>query len=110
MGIGLTDDEDANELREAIIELYLAIKIRSIEELNDITDTKIDEEKDKLDKVSGFQVLEYVRTSIEIIMNLKIEDLESEFHKRNRFEPDSHRGLKPTASELSISVKSSNLI
>jgi hypothetical protein len=39
----------------------------------------LETEKAKLDKVSGFQVLEYVRTSIEIIMNLKIEDLEKEF-------------------------------
>ena len=42
-----------------------------------------------MEKVSGFQVLEYVRTSIEIIMNLKIEDLEKEFNNRNRFEKDS---------------------
>ena len=27
-------------------------------------------------KVDGFQILEYIRSSIEIIMNLKIEDLE----------------------------------
>ena len=104
----LTDEDDVQELKEAIVELYLAIKIRSLDELNEITETKIDEEKNKLDKVSGFQVLEYIRTSIEIIMNLKIEDLEQEFNKRNRFDPESHRGN--LASERSISVKSSNLI
>ena len=49
----------------------------------------MEEEKKKLDQVSAFQVLEYIRTSIEIIMNLKIEDLEKEFHNRNRFEKDS---------------------
>ena len=81
--------DDVNELREAIIELYLAIKIRSTEELDKITDDILEEEKKKLDQVSGFQVLEYIRTSIEIIMNLKIEDLEKEFHNRNRFEKDS---------------------
>ena len=81
--------DDINELREAIIELYLAIKIRSTEELDKITDDILEEEKKKLDQVSAFQVLEYIRTSIEIIMNLKIEDLEKEFHNRNRFEKDS---------------------
>ena len=49
----------------------------------------MEEEKSKLEKISGFQVLEYVRTSIEIIMNLKIEDLEKEFNSRNLFERDS---------------------
>ena len=46
--------DDVNELREAIIELYLAIKIRSTEELDKITDDILEEEKKKLDQVSGF--------------------------------------------------------
>jgi hypothetical protein len=33
--------------------------------------------------VSGFAVLDYIRTSIEIIMNLKVEDLEKEFQAKN---------------------------
>jgi len=99
--------EDLGELREAIIELYLAIKIRSTDELDKITDKVLEEEKQKLEKVSGLQVLEYVRTSIEIIMNLKIEDLEKEFNNRNLFERDSQ------GSELGVtqmSVASNNLI
>ena len=51
--------------------------------------------------------MEYVRTSIEIIMNLKIEDLEKEFMNRNKFEKDSQN------SEFNVetySVASNNLI
>ena len=51
-------------------------------------------------------MLEYVRTSIEIIMNLKIEDLEKEFMKRNRFEKDSQN----SDGFENISVASNNLI
>lgn len=61
----------------------------SLLQLDQITDKVLEDEKQKLEKVSGFQVLEYVRTSIEIIMNLKIEDLEKEFNNRNMFEKDS---------------------
>ena len=61
----------------------------SFRQLDQITDKVLEEEKQKLEQVSGFQVLEYVRTSIEIIMNLKIEDLEKEFNNRNMFEKDS---------------------
>ena len=70
-------------------------------QLDKITDKVLEE------KVSGLQVLEYVRTSIEIIMNLKIEDLEKEFNNRNLFERDSQ------GSELGVtqmSVASNNLI
>ena len=48
-----------------------------------------------------------MRTSIEIIMNLKIEDLEKEFQNRNLFEKDSQ------CSDLNasqMSVASNNLI
>jgi hypothetical protein len=66
-------------LKDAIIELYLAIKIRSTEELDNITEEILEEEKIRLESATGFSVLEYIRTSIEIIMNLKVEDLEKEF-------------------------------
>ena len=89
MGNVSEHEASITELRDAIIELYLAIKIRSTDELDQITDKVLEDEKRKLEKVSGFQVLEYVRTSIEIIMNLKIEDLEKEFNNRNLFEKDS---------------------
>lgn len=52
-------------------------------------------------------MLEYVRTSIEIIMNLKIEDLEKEFNNRNIFEKDS-QGSEFNVSLMSVS--SNNLI
>ncbi len=66
-------------MKDAIIELYLAIKIRSTEELDNITEEILEEEKIRLESATGFSVLEYIRTSIEIIMNLKVEDLEKEF-------------------------------
>lgn len=68
---------DATDIKEAIIDLYLAIKIRSTEELDKINDGNLKTEKEKLiENVDSFQILEYIRSSIEIIMNLKIEDLE----------------------------------
>ena len=68
---------DATDIKEAIIDLYLAIKIRSTEELDKINDGNLKTEKEKLiENVDSFQILEYIRSSIEIIMNLKIENLE----------------------------------
>ena len=76
------DGEDASlELKYAIIDLYCAIKIRSTEELERITDEDLVTEKLKLLKISSFNLIEYIRASIEVIMNLKIEDLEAEFNR-----------------------------
>jgi hypothetical protein len=64
--------------------LYLAIKIRSTEELDKINDGNLQDEKGRLmDSVDSFQILEYIRSSIQIIMNLKIEDLERNENNKN---------------------------
>ena len=69
--------ESIDGVKEAIVDLYLAIKIRSTEELDQINEDNLKNEKKKLIKTCDcFQILEYIRSSIEIIMNLKIEDLE----------------------------------
>ena len=95
-------ETDIRNLREAIIDLYLAIKIRSTEEvisyplasiliislvqLDKIDEDHLAKEKQKLLKQDGFQILEYIRSSIEIIMNLKIEDLEKEMNAKKNSE------------------------
>ncbi|CDW79975.1 UNKNOWN [Stylonychia lemnae] len=75
---------ELKNLKEAIIDLYLAIKIRSTEELDKIDESHLEKEKKKLLKQDGFQILEYIRSSIEIIMNLKIEDLEKEMSMKKQ--------------------------
>ena len=67
-------------LRVAIVELYLAIKIRSADELSDMNEETLEKERAKLMTQDSFVVLEYIRSSIEIIMSLKIEDLEDPSH------------------------------
>jgi hypothetical protein len=49
-----------------------------------INEGHLESEKKKLMRKSdGFQVIEYIRSSIEIIMNLKVEDLEREINQRS---------------------------
>ena len=78
---------DLGNIKEAIIDLYLAIKIRSTDELDKINDDNLKDEKRKLmTSVDCFQILEYIRSSIEIIMNLKIDDLEKNEGKKREKE------------------------
>jgi len=73
-----TVSSEGSALKIAIVELYLAIKIRSAEELSDLSESSLEKERQKLLDQDSFSVLEYIRSSIEIIMSLKIEDLETE--------------------------------
>ena len=54
--------------------------------MDKIDEAHLSKEKNKLLKQDGFQILEYIRSSIEIIMNLKIEDLEKEMHHKRHAE------------------------
>lgn len=75
-------------VKEAITDLYLAIKIRSCEELDRINEDNLKEEKHKMiQNQNCFQILEYIRSSIEIIMNLKIEDLEKNDNTKIKKKP-----------------------
>ena len=103
-------------MKEAIIDLYLAIKIRSTEELDQINESNLRHEKQKLLKSCDcFQILEYIRSSIEIIMNLKIEDLEKNDQKKRREatqrgQSTTRKGHDTEMSLSGISVASQNLI
>ena len=51
-------------------------------------------------KADGFQIIEYIRSSIEIIMNLKVEDLEKELKNRPHASGD-HDKLESGGSSAS---------
>lgn len=107
--------ESIEGVKEAIVDLYLAIKIRSTEELDQINEDNLKTEKKKLLRTCDcFQLLEYIRSSIEIIMNLKIEDLEKNDQKKtpqsyNNYGTSRH-GQDTEMSLSKISVASKNLI
>jgi hypothetical protein len=48
--------------------------------LEKVDESSLMREKEKLLQRDGFVILEYIRSSIEIIMSLKIEDLEKDNH------------------------------
>ena len=74
-------------LHEAIIDLYLQVKIRSNEEVSnhltlEVTCKQIDnfnegqfsKERERLLKFDSLTVLDYIRTSIEILMQMKLDE------------------------------------
>lgn len=57
-----------------MIDLFLNVKVRSKDEISEYSEDKLAEEKDLLGDTSIHALINYVKTSIEILMNLKVED------------------------------------
>ncbi len=45
-------------------------------QIKQMSELKLEEERDRLREVDSFTLLDYIRTSVEILMNLKIEEHE----------------------------------
>ncbi|CDW72573.1 UNKNOWN [Stylonychia lemnae] len=61
------------EVHNSLIELYLDVKVRSNEEIVNLNDDQLEREQQKLLEVDTLSLIEYIKTSIEILLNLKME-------------------------------------
>ena len=78
-----TDDEMMDAIaviQEALIDLYLNVKVRSKEEINGYEEDDLLKERDNLYLTSPLDLINYIQTSVEILMNIKVEDYLS--HKK----------------------------
>jgi len=78
-----TDDEMMDAIaviQEALIDLYLNVKVRSKEEINGYEEEDLLKERDNLYLTSPLDLINYIQTSVEILMNIKVEDYLS--HKK----------------------------
>lgn len=61
-------------LREGILELFLSVKIRSDEEIDNYNEDLFKEEKRQMKDMDGFALIDQIKTSIEMLMNMKVEE------------------------------------
>lgn len=66
-----TSEEPAS-LTEAIVDLYLSVKIRKDDE--ELDESILIEEKENLQSADPFVVLEYIRNSFDILLNMRMEE------------------------------------
>lgn len=59
-----------------MLELYLSVKIRSDDEIDNYNEDQFKKEKEQMKDVDGFTLIDYIKSSIEILMNMKIEENE----------------------------------
>lgn len=79
---------DLDVLREAITDLYLDVKIRSSDEIDKYDTIRLDKERDKLAQLSITNIVEYIKASIEILMNMKLDESDSKL-PINDYKPSS---------------------
>lgn len=63
-GAGASSPEKACSLEEAIIDLYLNVKIRSNDDINKMSEDQLEVERNKLCDISPFIIIEYIKSSI----------------------------------------------
>lgn len=70
------EEESAAEqnLHQAIIELYLSVKVRNHHESDSLTESKVGEERSNLSEVDSFTILDYIRNSFDILMSMKVDE------------------------------------
>lgn len=73
--LDMSDPEKLNILHDSLLELYLNVKIRNFDRT--IDSEKVDEELDKLKNVETITLIEYIKSCIEIVMGMKVEESES---------------------------------
>lgn len=80
-------EEQLEQIKSALIDLYLSVKIRTNEEIDVYDENQLAKERKKLEcqnKVDEMTLIEYIKLSIEILMNMKYEDFEKEANVLNK--------------------------
>lgn len=65
---------DYENLRNAVLELYLSVKIRSDEEIDGYGKDLFEKEKAEMTNVDGYNLIDLIKGSIEVLMNMRIDD------------------------------------
>ena len=74
-------------IKKALVDLYFGVKVRRLDEINNITDDKIKEEEQVLEKLP---IMDYISNSFEVLSDLKAQEkyeqkiLEDEEKEKNK--------------------------
>ena len=90
------------EVRAQLIDLYLYIKVRNSEDIKNLTQDHLNNERKSLKKLPIFDIINYIQNSIDVLVELKLmekmkEQLELEESKKsfkNLEDPNDLNGLK----------------
>ena len=64
----------SNDLRDQLTDLYLSVKVRKTDEINEINDEIIDNERESLKKIPLTDIINYIQNSIDTLVELKASE------------------------------------
>jgi hypothetical protein len=93
---------EIKEIKKQLIDLYLSVKVRKSEEIDQLTSEDVDRERQNLKHLSLLSIINYIQNSIDILVDLrandkyeqKLEKEESKDHYINYEDPNDANGLK----------------
>jgi len=74
--------KDYANLRQAVLELYLSVKIRSDDEIDLYNKDMFMQEQQELAHVDGYTLIDNIKSSIETLMNMKMEESQEKINER----------------------------
>ena len=86
-------------IQEALIDLYLNVKVRSKDEINTYEEQDLTKERENLYLTSPIDLITYIQTSVEILMNIKVEDYLS--HQK---ETDKRRKIRERKKQKEVTI------
>ena len=92
----------SENIREQLTDLYLSVKVRKTEEINNINDEIINNEREKLKKIPIKDIINYIQNSIDTLVEIRaFEKYEQKLQKDeeiknyiNKEDPKDKNGLK----------------
>ena len=76
-------NEHCMKVKDSLIDLYINVKVRNDTSMIDISSTKLDEEREELQSLDNLDLIEYIKSSVEILVSLKMEDEREEPSRSN---------------------------
>lgn len=69
--------ETVEILREALVDLYLKVKVRSSEDIEQYNSDQMKKEKQELTDTTGLTLIDYIKSNVEILLNIKSDEGDS---------------------------------
>lgn len=67
--------ETLRDVHSSLVDLYLQVKFRNPNESNSVSEEQLEEEKAALASLSDYVLIDYVRNSFDILMNMKASEI-----------------------------------
>ena len=107
MNLNKSEDSSSEKIIKAVMELYVDVKLKYKRE-NPIEDSKI-KQLEKIKEVNVFKLIEYIKESIDIYVNFKIDEAknsnESAAYKEKIFQGNNQEVYEIMMTKLEADVR-----